>query len=178
MIHSKTILLSGLTICLFFGANYCFGSDPILEAHASKLLGAREYTLQVAALMPDSLFSYRPVEGEMAFGEQLVHLADNLFWLSSSYVSEKPNPITTKADTKNMSKADICNYVNHAYDFAIESIRNIDPESLTKEFDWNSTKLNKIQFLNLIQDHQTHHRAQLLVYLRLNQLTPPRYIGW
>lgn len=50
--------------------------------------------------------------------------------------------------------------------------------SLTKEFDWSGRKLNKIQFLNLIQDHQTHHRAQLLVYLRLNNLTPPRYSGW
>ncbi|OYY03206.1 MAG: DinB family protein, partial [Sphingobacteriia bacterium 35-40-5] len=35
-----------------------------------------------------------------------------------------------------------------------------------------------VQFLNLIQDHQTHHRAQLIVYLRLNMLNPPNYTGW
>ncbi len=178
MIHSRTILQLVASIWLLFGATYSFASDQIVEAHASKLQGAKEYTLQVAALMPDSLISYSPVEGEMAFGEQLVHLADNLFWLSSSYVSEKPNPVTTKADAKNMSKEEIVAYVTRAYNFAIESIRNMDPESLTKEFDWNNSKLNKIQFLNLIQDHQTHHRAQLLVYLRLNQVTPPRYRGW
>ncbi len=47
-----------------------------------------------------------------------------------------------------------------------------------KKFDWSGTQLNKIQFLNLIEDHQTHHRAELLVYLRLNNIKPPEYIGW
>ena len=47
-----------------------------------------------------------------------------------------------------------------------------------KEFNWNGGKLNKYQFLNLIQDHQTHHVGQLIVYLRINNIEPPKYIGW
>ena len=34
------------------------------------------------------------------------------------------------------------------------------------------------QFLNLIQDHQAHHVGQIIVYLRLNTIEPPKYIGW
>jgi len=30
----------------------------------------------------------------------------------------------------------------------------------------------------LLNDHQTHHRGQLVVYLRLNGIKPPAYIGW
>ncbi len=38
--------------------------------------------------------------------------------------------------------------------------------------------MNKLQINNPMQDHQTHHRAQLLNYLRLNGIKPPAYIGW
>jgi uncharacterized damage-inducible protein DinB len=38
--------------------------------------------------------------------------------------------------------------------------------------------MNKLQIINLINDHQTHHRAQLLVYLRLKGVKPPEYVGW
>ncbi|WP_374662973.1 DinB family protein [Parasegetibacter sp. NRK P23] len=38
--------------------------------------------------------------------------------------------------------------------------------------------MSKLQIINLLSDHQTHHRGQLLVYLRLCGLTPPKYVGW
>jgi uncharacterized damage-inducible protein DinB len=38
--------------------------------------------------------------------------------------------------------------------------------------------MNKLQILNLLNDHQTHHRAQLIVYLRINGIKPPDYVGW
>jgi uncharacterized damage-inducible protein DinB len=33
--------------------------------------------------------------------------------------------------------------------------------------------LNKLQFINFIHDHQSHHIGQLIVYLRLNNIEPP-----
>lgn len=155
-----------------------FASDPLLEAHVSKLQGAKEYTIQVAELMPESLYSFRPVGDEMTFTEQLLHISENLYWLSSSYINEQSDPSRIKADSKNMSKTEVLAFVTKAYDFAIASVQAVQPETLSKEFDWNGGKLNKIQFLNLIQDHQTHHRAQILVYLRMNDIIPPRYRGW
>jgi hypothetical protein len=38
--------------------------------------------------------------------------------------------------------------------------------------------LNKYQFLNLIQDNQAYHFGQLIDYLRLITIYPPKYIGW
>ncbi len=34
------------------------------------------------------------------------------------------------------------------------------------------------QIINLMNDHLTHHRAQAIVYLRLNGVMPPKYVGW
>lgn len=159
-------------------SSFSWANEPIIEAHLSKLLGAKDYTLEVAEAMPESLFSYKPTEEEMSFGEQLVHIADNLIWLSSNYIGENPSAERKKLDANMLSKEEIIKIVGDAYDFAIHQISSQTADTLTKEFDWRGGKFNKIQFLNLIQDHQTHHRAQLVVYLRLNQIKPPAYRGW
>lgn len=77
-----------------------------------------------------------------------------------------------------MNKKEVIQFVQDAYEYGIKAMSEVDENSLTKEFSWIGGKLNKYQFLNLIQDHQAHHVGQLIVYLRLNGIEPPKYIGW
>ena len=143
------------------------------------MTNAREYTLAVAKLMPDTLYSFKPVEGEMSFREQLIHISQNLYWLSSTYLAEKPNPLTeTKEHLLLLDKKAVMELVHSAYDYALLSISKVDTTTLSKELKFFAGNKDKYQFLNLIEDHQTHHRAQLIVYLRLNGIKPPEYIGW
>jgi uncharacterized damage-inducible protein DinB len=130
--------------------------------------------------MPTDGYDYKPVPEEMSFKEQLIHLGENLFWLSSKYIREEENPYLLSADQKAaMSKEAVIQFVTEAYDYAIKAIKALDSTTLNKQFPWGKGLImNKYQFLNLIQDHQTHHRAQLIVYLRLKGITPPRYTGW
>lgn len=155
-------------------------NKEILLSHSIKLTNAKAYTLQVATAMPADEYDYKPVPEEMSFKEQLIHLGENLFWLSSKYISEEENPGLLSKDQKaGMSKEALIQFVTEAYDYAIKAIKALDSTSLNKQFPWGKgLEMNKYQFLNLIQDHQTHHRAQLIVYLRLKGVTPPRYTGW
>ena len=148
-----------------------------LNANISKLKNAKAYTLQVANLMPDTKYAYQPSKEEMEFGKQLLHLSQNLCWLSSSYLSANKNPLT-EADGKLTEKKDIISVVTKAYDFAISALQIFDTKTLTDTVKFFAGTMNKLQIINLLQDHQTHHRAQLLVYLRLNGIKPPEYIGW
>ena len=77
-----------------------------------------------------------------------------------------------------MDKQNILAFINDAYEYAISALTQLDTNTLSKEFKWDEGKLNKYQILNLVQDHQTHHVGQLIVYLRLNNVEPPKYIGW
>jgi len=77
-----------------------------------------------------------------------------------------------------MNKEQVLQFLASAYDYAIKAMSEVDEKTLSKEFNWSGGKMNKFQFLNLIQDHQSHHVGQLIVYLRLNNITPPKYIGW
>ena len=129
--------------------------------------------------MPESRYSFKPMPDEMSFGEQLIHLSQNLYWLSSTYIGKVPNPLhSTKEELSTLSKDSIISLIRNAYDYAIRSISDLDNKTLLKEFKFSSRNLNKYQFLNLIEDHQTHQRGQLIVYVRLNNIKPPKYIGW
>jgi uncharacterized damage-inducible protein DinB len=151
----------------------------LIKSHTIKMGNAKTYTLQVADLMPENAYNFKPVEGEMSFKEQLIHIGKNLYWLSSTYISETDDPVSKMALRENsLTKDQVLKFVSGAYDYAISCFQDVDIRSLSKEFNWAGRKMNKVQFMNLIQDHQTHHRGQMIVYLRLNKLQPPRYTGW
>lgn len=148
-----------------------------LKAAVIKLENARAYTLKVARLMPEEKYAYKPVPEEMSFGEQLLHLGTNLGWLSSSYIGEGNNPVT-KADAALQKKEEIIKTLERAYDFALNALRNFSPEKLSDNVKFFAGPMTRLQIINLLNDHQTHHRGQLLVYLRLNGIKPPAYVGW
>jgi len=151
----------------------------LIQSHLEKFSNAKKYTLSIAAKLAEDKYDFKPVKEEMSFKEQLVHIGENIFWLSSTYISEETNPI--KADknrASQMNKEQVLEFVLSAYDYAEKAITALDQNSLSKAFSWRDGKMNKFQFLNLIQDHQAHHVGQLIVYLRINGIEPPRYIGW
>lgn len=170
-----------LFFVLLFVSIQCMAQDNklLIHSHVVKLINAKAYTLKLAELMPESKFDFKPVSDEMSFKEQLIHIGQNLYWLSGTFISEVPDYKANKfSEEGDKTKSQAIEFVSEAYDFAINAINSLDPELMSKEFAFAGKKLHKIQFLNLIQDHQTHHRAQLVVYLRLNQIKPPGYIGW
>lgn len=143
-----------------------------LDAAINKLQNAKAYTLKIADLMPDDKYVFMPTPEEMKFGEQLLHISSNLGWLSSSYLSTSINPVTS-ADMEMKKKGEIILVLNKAYDFALDVLRHFALSQLSDTVSFFAGHKTKLQIINLLMDHQTHHRGQLLVYLRLNKITPP-----
>lgn len=139
---------------------------------------AKAYTLETAAAMPDSLYDYRPAETVMTFREQLIHVANNLFSLNARFVQAAPIPQTQEASSLT-SKESVIAYLESAFDFVGESL-NMDESALNAPAPgfWSPDSADKKTLLLLMRDHMTHHRAQLILYLRLNGIEPPRYRGW
>ncbi len=177
----EKLLKSSMLVLLFFGTAVISNAQDelVIESHINKLKNAKEYTIQTAELLPEENYNFRPVEGEMSFKQQLIHIGENIFWLTSTYIKEEPNPIDdNKPKADEMSKEQVIIFLSNAYEYAIAGFESLESGELAKEAKWAGRTLTKYQFLNLIQDHQTHHRAQLMVYLRLNQIQPPKYVGW
>ncbi len=170
-----------LLIALFLSAINMVSAQKndslFLDAAITKLRNSKNYTLKVANLMPEDKYGFKPVPDEMCFGEQLLHIASNLNWLTSAYIASSKSPITNAA-TQVQKKEEIVQVLNKTYQYAIESLKSFEAAHLADTVSFFAGPKTKLQIINLISDHQTHHRAQLIVYLRLNGIKPPEYIGW
>lgn len=148
-----------------------------LKASMIKLKNSKEYTIMVAELMPEEFYGFKPTAAEMSFREQLLHICTNMTWLSSSCLSSE-NKSAYIVEKNMQGKDSILHVLNQTYDYAITILSAVSPSSLADSVKFFAGPMNKLQIINLISDHQTHHRGQLLVYLRLCGVEPPRYVGW
>ena len=58
------------------------------------------------------------------------------------------------------------------------NIDQLTEKDLDTIVDFFAGPMSKRQILTLLNDHYTHHRGQIIVYLRMNDIKPPRYRGW
>ena len=163
-------------LLLLLITNSIFAQNTTTDAFLEKWNHSKTYLLDVANAMPDTLYGYKPTEREMTFGEQLLHIKDNIDWLGNTYFTDKEYK-KAKLD-KDLSKKQTIALLEKSFDAVYEIIKNSDPKLLDSKVEFFAGPKTKIQILNLLQDHVTHHRGQLLVYLNLNEIKPPSYVGW
>jgi len=175
MKYSLLLLLIGFSI------SASAQSDRVYKAELQqKWANAKTYTLALAESMPAEKYSFRPVEGEMAFGEQLMHLSSNMVWLCSEYLSGVKPPRNREeiAGYAGKSKEEVLKVLEESLDYAAKTLKNFDPTQFNESVPFFAGPMTKRQITMLMNDHLTHHRAQAIVYLRLNGILPPKYVGW
>jgi uncharacterized damage-inducible protein DinB len=171
-------------ISLFFIFLLCFvpfhataqGKDSLLTQLERKWSNSKTYTLAIAKLMPEAFYNFKPVSEEMSFREQLLHIAKNMQWLSSSYLlsTEKIQII----DTASTNKASVIKVLSEAYDMAKAAHQKFPLNQLDEAVSFFAGPMTRRQIFILLHDHQTHHVGQIIVYLRLKGIKPPSYVGW
>ncbi len=127
--------------------------------------------------MPVENFGFKPAPEEMSFGQQLDHIAQNMAWLAGDHLAAAKfsHPLATKQDrTPEESIAALTAALTYARD-AIAATKTGDLGEKKKFF---AGPMSKRQIIALMHDHHTHHRGQLVVYLRLKGVKPPQYRGW
>lgn len=153
------------------------------EWHA-KWNNSLAYTQEALALIPDDSLNFRPTEGQMSVQEQIQHLAGNVYGLSRRFLAYEPadfkeDELRVKLSAETLSRQELVKLLNDAFAYgnaAIDSFPEEDWDKMVNNFFAGPRSRRTIIYL--LQDHATHHRAQVLVYMRLLGLTPPRYRGW
>jgi uncharacterized damage-inducible protein DinB len=138
---------------------------------------ARDYTKEYLDAMPDEGVSFKPTPDIRSFAEQMLHLANANFAFGST-ATGAANPQQGKNLEKldeYKTKAALTKIVMESYDFVINSIKGMDvkkmeePVKLFGRFDATRAKA-----LDKCFEHQTHHRGQTTIYLRLKGVKPPQ----
>lgn len=175
--------LSIILMILFSHSAFAQTTSLFINDALSKWKGMKSYTLAVAEAMPEEKYAYKPVEDENSFAYQLVHMANNMYGISSKLIRNEAAPIDlksfeTKVKENKISKKEIIEHLSNAFDYTAETFAQMTDKTLEEELDYWGGHSTKRKIVFLLNDHQTHHRGQLIVYLRLNRIKPPAYIGW
>lgn len=125
------------------------------------LANSKQYTLAVAAAMPENGYSFKPTEDVFSFGELLNHIAYGIEWWEANYVKGVKTEWAPPA-TGN-SKKEATAYLEKAYDGLGKTISAALSDDAVSGF-----------YATL--DHITHHRGQACTYLRCKGITPPEYM--
>lgn len=163
--------------CLLTTLSYAQQENP-KDAFLEKWQNSRDYLLEIAEIMPEEKYSYKPTERQMAFGDQLLHIRGNMLWLGTTYFTDQD--FDRKALTANppQGKEAIIKALKESFDSVYAFTKAFPEDKLAKSVSFFAGPKSRYQILNLLQDHVTHHRGQLIVYLNMNDLTPPDFVGW
>lgn len=170
----STILLFQMVIIPTFAQE-----EKFIEDYFERLENSRKYVLKVAELMPETKYSFKATPESMSFAQNLLHIGYAMDWHSQSLLGGRASR-DWKTDTifkvADKTKAEMITLIDDTFNETISLIKQFDTNQLNDTLDYFGLNRSKRQLFSLLADHITHHRAQMIVYLRLNGLVPPRYV--
>jgi len=156
---------------------------PIAEGLLPEFDHEMATTRRVLDRVPDAKLSWKPHDKSMSFAELATHLARIPFWCTATLSGSSLDLATMERPKPDSSRADVLK----GYDERVAQARAMlaqatDSELLSpwtlKHGDQVFFTMPKISVLrSFVMNHSIHHRAQLSVYLRLNDIPVPAIYG-
>ena len=153
-------------------------ANPQLDDLKKAFATSHAFSLDMANAMPEEKYHFKPVPLDeiRTFGQQMVHIADGVRNLYQRFVEKKDVQFAEAAKEQFASKAEVIAKLDEAYKYvedAVAKLTDADLDRPTPFFGKSEVPLRRV--LRTILDHSTHHRAQTVVYIRLNGLKPATY---
>ena len=167
----KLIILAALIGAAAPGFSQDITSKNIKATILKHFKTSQDFTLKVAAAMPDAEYGFKLTAPQMSFSGQMVHLAQGFDYFLSPIYGETPKP----PKPASASKADVLAFVKESFDRAAERIDPLTSEQLEKNYKTDEGSQSGLDLLLGLLDHTTHHRASAEMYLRVKGITPPDY---
>lgn len=134
---------------------------------------ARTYTKEYLDAMPETGYALKPTKEMRSFAGQMLHIADANYGIVGTATELTPT-VKDLEKSNDVAKASVTEKVLASYDFAINAIKNY-PDAKWAEMIklFNRFDVTRGQVIDKAFEHQTHHRGQTTVYIRLAGATPP-----
>lgn len=136
---------------------------------------AKTYTVEYLNTMPADKYSFKANDSIRSFAQQMLHLAGgNIFLMSKASQLTAPSWGDAEHRASAQNKDSVMYFVNASYDYCINAVKNSD---LSK---WGETVkvfgMDQTRYAMMIKtfEHQTHHRGQTTIYIRLQGIKPPQ----
>ncbi len=129
--------------------------------------------------MPEDNYNFKATPESLSFAQNLLHIAYAMDWHSQSLLGGREARVwqtDTIFKVKGKSKKEMIDLVEKTFDATAKLLKEFDTTKLEDRLDYFGLDRTKRQIFMLLADYITHHRAQMLVHIRLNRLVPPRYV--
>ncbi len=134
--------------------------------------------------VPEEKFDWKPHEKSMSFGKLASHIAEMFGWTPPTL--EHPELDFAKMDYKPFepkTNADLLDYFDKNVAEAIQTLQNTPDQTFMEN--WTMRNGEQVYFTmpkavvmrSFVLNHIVHHRGQLSVYLRLNDISVPSIYG-
>ncbi|RPE08113.1 DinB family protein [Chitinophaga lutea] len=136
---------------------------------------AKAYTKAYLDVMPEADYALKPTPEMRTFAQQMLHLTDGNMLFATTALGEKMPEGGQREKIADQSKANVIKEVMAGYDYVIAAIKKLPADQWKDKIKmFNRFELTKGQAFEKAFEHQTHHRGQTTVYIRLAKATPPQ----
>lgn len=170
----RTAILTILTAAALFGQGKAAQNQPLSQVFDNQIGSVEREILGLAQKMPADKYNFAPAtgtppagtfDGVRTFALQVRHIATVMYDFSANVLGEK-NPVDMGTDENGanslQTKDQIIAYFQAAIAYAHRAMRSITPEN-------QGAKASAAAFIAM---HSYDHYGQMVVYARLNGVTP------
>ncbi|WP_460908155.1 DinB family protein [Spirosoma areae] len=137
---------------------------------------AREFTKEYLDAMPEDGVGFKPTPEIRSFAEQMLHLTAANYNFGAM-ASGKTNPFQGKKLEEMpelKTKAALTKAVLDSYDFVIDAVKGMNDAQLAELVKMGQRgEMSRELILAKGFEHQTHHRGQATIYIRMKGIKPP-----
>lgn len=135
---------------------------------------AKAYTKEYLDAMPADGYTFKPTPEIRSFAQQMLHLADGNYFFAAT-ASGKVSPLgkASAEKTVEQTKEATTKTVMDSYDFVISALEGMTTAQMQENAKAEGHEITKAGIFGKAFEHQTHHRGQTVIYLRLKGVVPP-----
>jgi uncharacterized damage-inducible protein DinB len=136
---------------------------------------AKAYTLEYLDAVPKDKYGFKAQDSVRSFAQQMLHLSqDIVIMISLGTGKERIWQGQLLEQRPSAQAADSVKYfVIVGYDYGINAIQSMDASTFEEKVRNRNFEETRFAWLLKAFEHQTHHRGQTTIYIRLLGLKPP-----
>ncbi len=149
-------------------------SGAFLDTFQKHWTTAKGLALAVADAMPPADYAFKPVQEQMSFGEQMLHIAQSNFGYCA-FIADTKSPYPEPAKDARIEKTAAMKDLAGSFDYCSKVFSGLDEAKLSQMHGSGKRSFSSMDTMLGVMVHMAHHRGQAEVYLRLKGIKPPEY---
>jgi uncharacterized damage-inducible protein DinB len=164
----QVILLAGL---ISAGAQRS-AAQSFLDPVKSQWEATRNLVLTMAESIPEDKYDYKPTPEVRTVREQLIHLTQENHMFLSQVAGESSGDLSRFNNLK--TRAEVLRALRESYEYGAKILAGLNEQTAMEMISFRNNRVPRFApILSNISDNQNHY-GNLVVYVRLNGMVPPR----